>query len=101
MLNDAAFLDHMVRLGELKTDAVRDAFAALPRRGCLEAVCAWERRLEVLAALEEVGAFAIHFEPLDGFAAVRGRCTQRQVGSVLRHRANGGLSRRGCGGAGR
>jgi hypothetical protein len=71
MLNDSDFQQHAVRLGEPSADHVRDAFAALPRRGCLEAVCAWERRLEVLAALEEVGAFAVHFAAFDGFAAVR------------------------------
>lgn len=60
-----------MRLNDPSATAVRDAFAALPRQGCLEAVCGWERRLEVLAALEECGAFAIRIEPREGFSSVR------------------------------
>jgi hypothetical protein len=71
MSNDMDFQEHAVRLSEPTADAVRDAFAALPRRGCLECVCRWERRLEALAALEECGAFAITMEPVDGFVSVR------------------------------
>ena len=71
MWNDADYQEHSVRLCDPLTDDVRDAFARLPCRGCLEAECPWERRLEVLAALEEMGAFAIRFEALNGFAAVR------------------------------
>lgn len=63
--------EQTVRLNEPTAEAVRDAFGALPCRGCLECVCRWERRLEVLAALEESGAFAIHFVPVDGFEAAR------------------------------
>jgi hypothetical protein len=69
--SDAIFQEHAVRLSDPSAEAVHDAFAALPRQGCLECVCAWERRLELLAALEEVGAFAIRLEPLGGFASVR------------------------------
>ena len=71
MLNDADYQEHSVRLCNPSADDVRAAFARLPRRGCLEAECLWELRLEVLAALEEMGAFAIRFEALNGFAAVR------------------------------
>ena len=68
---DSVFLEHTVRLTEPTADAVRDAFAALPRRGCLECVCRWERRLEALAALEDCGAFAITIAPVDAFGAAR------------------------------
>ena len=71
MTRDSEFHEHAVRVSEATATAVRDAFAALPRRGCLEAVCRWEKRLEVLAALEESGAFAICLEPVDGFDVVR------------------------------
>ena len=71
MNRDSEFQEHTVRLSEPAAAGVRDAFAALPRRGCLECICRWERRLEILAALEESGAFAIRLEPADGFAAVR------------------------------
>ena len=69
--SDSDFQEHVVRLSDPSEADARDAFARLPRQGCLEAVCAWERRLELLAALEEVGAFAICLEPLAGFASVR------------------------------
>ena len=71
MSSDSDFQEHAVRLRDPSADDVHDAFARLPRRGSLEAECPWERRLELLAALEELGAFAIRFEPLDGFASVR------------------------------
>jgi len=68
---DSVFQEHTVRLSDPTAEAVRDAFAALPRQGCLECVCRWEGRLEVLAALEACGAFAITIEPVDGFMSVR------------------------------
>jgi hypothetical protein len=68
---DSVFQEHTVRLSEPTVEAMRDTFAALPRRGCLECVCRWERRLEVLDALEACGAFAITIEPVDGFVSVR------------------------------
>ena len=71
MNRDSVFQEHTVRLIEPAEGAVRDAFAALPRRGCLECLCRWERRLEVLSALEESGAFAVCLRPVDGFRAVR------------------------------
>ena len=71
MSSDLEFQEHAVRLNASSASAVRDAFSALPRRGCLECVCRWEQRLDTLAALEDSGAFAIHFEPLENFSAVR------------------------------
>ena len=72
MMNaDSVFQEHTARLNEPTAEAVRDAFAALPRRGCIECVCRWERRLEALAALEECGAFAITLEPVDAFGSAR------------------------------
>jgi len=65
------FTEHSVRLDEPMADAVSDAFAALPRRGALTCTCRWERRLEVLSALEASGAFALRLEPFDGFDGVR------------------------------
>ena len=58
-------------LDEPSAEAVRDAFAALPRRGALTIACRWERRLEILSALEACGAFAIRCDPFDGFARAR------------------------------
>jgi hypothetical protein len=71
MKQDSAFLEHAVRLDDPTAEAVRDAFTALPRRGSLACVCRWERRLEILSALEESGAFAVRFEPFDGFSRAR------------------------------
>ena len=71
MDGESVYAEPGVRLNEPTAEAVGDAFAALPRRGSLACVCRWERRLEVLAALEAGGAFAIRLEPCDGFAAAR------------------------------
>ncbi len=69
--NDAVFKAHAVQVHGPSADEAREAFLRLPRQGCLAAVCPWESRLELLAALEESGAFAILFSVTDGFTAVR------------------------------
>ncbi len=50
--------------------AVRESFTGLPRRGCIEVRCRWERRLELQRILSEAGAFAICLKPLAGFDEV-------------------------------
>jgi hypothetical protein len=79
---DAVFMENMVRLSEPAKAEVREAFTALPAQGCVEAVCRWERRMDVLSALEESGAIAIRFEPtavfdkvlVSGLKVLQGRC---------------------------
>jgi len=71
MDGDSVYVEHGARLDNPTAEAVGDAFAALPRRGSLACVCRWGRRLDVLAALEACGAFAVRLEPCDGFAAAR------------------------------
>lgn len=79
---DAVFKENTVRLSEPAKTAVRQAFMALPAQGGVEAVCRWERRMDVLSALEESGAIAIRFEPtavfdkvlVSGLKVVQGRC---------------------------
>jgi hypothetical protein len=79
---DAVFMENTVRLSEPAKAEVREAFTALPAQGCVEAVCRWERRMDVLSALEESGAIAIRFEPtavfdkvlVSGLKVLQGRC---------------------------
>jgi hypothetical protein len=71
MTNDSDFQVHTVRVNEPSAEEVRDAFARLPRQGGLDVTCPWEQRLKLLSALEESGAFAIHFSINEGFKAVR------------------------------
>lgn len=67
---DAVFKENTVRLSEPEKTEVAEAFTALSAQGCVEAVCRWERRMDVLSALEESGAIAIRFEPTAGFDRV-------------------------------
>lgn len=71
MIGDSVYAERSVRVENPTAEAVREAFAALPRQGSLACICRWERRLEILAALEEAGAFAIRMEPENGFASIR------------------------------
>jgi hypothetical protein len=71
MANDSDFFSQRAQVASASAGAVREAFAALPRRGCLVCECRWEQRLEILSTLEACGAFAIRLEPLSGFESVR------------------------------
>lgn len=79
---DAVFRENTVRLSEPAKAEVREAFTALPAQGSVEAVCRWERRMDVLSALEESRAIAIRFEPtagldkviVSGLKVLQGRC---------------------------
>ncbi len=59
-----------VDLADPSADAVRDAFAALPRRGGLRIRCAWNRRGDLLATLSDCGAFALRADPSPAFDTV-------------------------------
>jgi hypothetical protein len=72
------FMAHRETLEHPDEAAVSDAFARLPKRGCIEVRCRWERRMEIRRTLVEAGAFAICLRPLAGFqevliAALKGR----------------------------
>jgi hypothetical protein len=64
------FMAHREILEHPDDSAVFDAFARLPKRGCIEVRCGWEHRLERQRTLAEAGAFAIYLEPLMGFQEV-------------------------------
>ncbi|OQW97195.1 MAG: hypothetical protein BWK77_02400 [Verrucomicrobia bacterium A1] len=59
-----------VDIADPSDDAIRDVFAALPRRGGLRIRCIWERRGGLLAALSDCGAFAMRADPAPGFDTV-------------------------------
>ncbi len=65
------FQSNVEPLRDPSATEVRDAFARVSWRCCLEVVCLWEQRLECLSVLEEMGAFAIRFSVIEKFTAVR------------------------------
>ena len=62
---------------------VRDAFARLPKRGCIEVRCRWERRLEMQRMLADMGAFAICLRPLADFQEVLITALKGKVGACF------------------
>lgn len=65
------FVAHHETLEHPAEGAIRDAFARLPRRGCVEIHCRWDDRLPAQRVLAELGAFAVRLQPDEAFDTVR------------------------------
>lgn len=70
-LDPSLFTANSFALTDPTVAELRECFALLPKRACLEVLCAWDRRLEMRAALEACAGFAIRLEVRPGFDRVR------------------------------
>src|SRR5450830_1412330 len=83
LLDSEGFMAHRETLDHPDEAAVRDAFARLPKRGCIEVRCRWERRLEMQRTLADLGAFAICLRPLAEFQEVLIGALKGKVGACF------------------
>jgi len=83
LLDPEEFISHQETLENPDDSAVRDAFARLPKRACIEVRCRWERRLDLQRMLTEMGAFAICLRPLADFAEIQITALKGKVGACF------------------
>ena len=83
LLDSEEFMAHRETLDHPDDGTVRDAFARLPKRGCIEVRCRWERRMELQRILTDMGAFAICLRPLAGFEDVQITALKGKVGACF------------------
>jgi len=82
-LDPEEFMAHRETLGCPDDGTVRDAFARLPKRGCIAVCCRWERRLELQRILTDMGAFAIGLRPLADFQEVQITALKGKAGACF------------------
>jgi hypothetical protein len=83
LLDPEEFMAHRETLNHPDDGTVRDAFARLPKRGCIEVRCRWERRMELQRILTDMGAFAIRLRPLADFLEVQITALKGKVGACF------------------
>jgi len=83
LLDTEEYMAHRETLDRPDDGTVRDAFARLPKRGCIEVRCRWERRMELQRILTDMGAFAIYLRPLTDFQEVQITALKGKVGACF------------------